>query len=63
MAIPGLRTAARGAAFTAAILNLATTTRAHEHHMNNIEEGHAISAEPIVRLGGIARAAAGKNDY
>jgi hypothetical protein len=28
---------------------LASLTKAHEHHMDNIAEGEGISAEPIVR--------------
>jgi hypothetical protein len=33
------------AAFAALLLS--TTATAHEHHMNKIEEGHAISDDPI----------------
>jgi hypothetical protein len=30
-----------------AALLLSTAVRAHDHHTDNIEEGHAISADPI----------------
>lgn len=33
-----------------AILCLAATARAHEHHMDNIEEGQYASSDPIVRI-------------
>lgn len=49
MAPPEL--APRRAAATAAVLlvlNFAATTNAHEHHMDNIEEGNGISDDPIV---------------
>lgn len=32
------------------VLLLTTAATAHEHHMDNIEEGHAISDDPIVRF-------------
>lgn len=42
-------------ALAAAALLLSTAVTAHEHHNDKIEEGHAISADPIVcndRVGG-----------
>jgi hypothetical protein len=33
----------------AAALLLSTVVSAHDHHSDKIEEGHAISADPIVR--------------
>lgn len=37
-----------GAAFAALFLSLAATVKAHEHHMDHIEEGSFISDDPIV---------------
>lgn len=37
---------ARTAAFTASLL-FSTAVSAHEHQMNKIEEGHAVSEDPI----------------
>lgn len=39
----------RGVAFAAALLSVAATVRAHEHHMDEIEEGKYVSDDPIVR--------------
>ena len=33
----------------AATLFLTTVATAHEHHTDNVEEGHAISDDPVVR--------------
>lgn len=41
----------RGAALVALLLSTAATARAHEHHMDNIPEGDAVSPDPIVRHG------------
>jgi len=38
----------RTRALAAAALLLSTAVTAHEHHNDKIEEGHAISADPIV---------------
>jgi hypothetical protein len=32
-------------------LSLSTMAMSHEHHMDKIEDGHAVSADPIVRHG------------
>lgn len=39
----------RVAALVALLLSSAVTAKAHEHHMDNIEEGHFVSDDPIVR--------------
>lgn len=42
---------ARGAASVALLLSFAATAKAHEHHMDSIEEGHFVSDDPIVSDG------------
>ena len=59
MAAPELA-AQRAAVVAAAFLafSFPSTANAHEHHMDSIEEGHAISDDPIVRQGENERVAA-----
>lgn len=42
------RLSSRGLALGALVLFSARTAAAHEHHMDNIKEGSAISDDPIV---------------
>jgi uncharacterized membrane protein YphA (DoxX/SURF4 family) len=47
MAATGFKT--RSAALVALLLSSAATITAHEHHMDEIEEGKFVSDDPIVR--------------
>lgn len=61
MAAPELA-AQRAAVVAAALLafSFASMANAHEHHMDSIEEGRAISDDPIVRQDENERVAAGE---
>lgn len=56
-----LVTKSRAAASAALLLSFAVAATAHEHHTDKIEEGHAISDDPIVRGAGEASERATNN--